>query len=382
MTYKTDKQRNYLKIDLFAGPLAKRLGANIKKKNWIKRNLWKYYTMIMWWELPNTHNWMIGGTQKLSYNEDHIGYHSVTGFVYLARLLVTYPGFQQYLTKYINEAFYIYAQKDNKVAEIDNDEDESIDETDGNEDTISAVTDDSENTEPAVADDSDDVVEEDAEPYMPDIYYSLWEQTGDEMYLRYLQSLLYVLNKLGKDNLNNDADNLYNASGKNYKEKYYDNVVSYCLLVIEKFENKDFKLNKRYNLNKHIKLNLGFGKYRDKFLTTYNGMRKLENQTLGLAGFLNSSRNLSRWQVTRVSALIQKYQNVLYKLTKNTRRAKEYTLTEKQMDILKEIDRYTQLYAKNFTAKTQLTEQEYQKLKSIADIYNELLTGAKKPDNR
>ena len=378
MTFTSDEQRNYLKIDLFAGPLAKHLGCDEKKKKWIKRNLWKYYKYIMWWELPNTHNWMIGSTQKITYSEDHIGYHSVTGFVYLARLLVTFPGFQQYLTKYVNEAFDIYDQKVKKVAEIDNDKDE----IDGNEDTISAVTDDSENTEPAVDDDSDDVVEDDAEPCMPDIYYSLWEQTGDEMYLRYLQSLLYVLNKLGKDNLNNDADNLFNASGKNYGEKYYDNVVSYCLLVIEKFENKNFKLNKRYNLNKHIKLNLGFGKYRDKFLTTYNGMRKLENQTLGLAGFLNSSRNLSRWQVTRMSALIQKYQNVLYNLKKNTRKAKLYTPTEKQMEVLKEIDRYTQLYAKNFIAKTQLTEQEYQKLKSIADIYNELLTGAKKPDNR
>ena len=208
MTFASDKQRNYLKIDMFAGPLAKRLGAGIKKKNWIQRNLWKYYTKILWWELPNTHNWMIGGTQLISYSEDHIGYHSVTGFVYLARLLVTYSGFQQYLTKYVDEAYSIDIKKRkiNKAAAEEDNEDEvkSLDETDGSEDTI-----------PAVIDDSNDVVEEDTEPYMPEIYDELWKQTGNEMYLRYLQSLLHVLNKLGQANLNNDANPLNIA----YKDK-------------------------------------------------------------------------------------------------------------------------------------------------------------------
>lgn len=367
MTYKSEEQRDHMTISVFAEHLAHRLGADKKKKNWIIRNLWQYYERILWWNLPSTHNWMLGSTQKITYMEDHIGFHSVTGFVYLARLLVTYPGFQQYLTKYVREAYDKYEDKARK---------EEKEDMDGPEETDTSYT----SASPA-ADDSD-VDEAGAEAYMPEIYYGLWEQTGDELYLRYLQSLLYVLNRLGKANLNNDGQSLTAVSGNTYEDKYYQNVIAYCLLVIEKFEDPDFKLNRRYELNKHIRLNLGFGKYRDRYLSTLSSIRKLENQTLGLAGFLRSSRHLSRWQITRMTALAQKYQNVLYRMKKKTFNARLYTAAEKRMEILEELERYTQLYARNHAPDAPLTEQEYQKLRSLSDTYRALLAGARKePDD-
>ena len=361
MTNAAPDKRNYLNIPSIGNSIAYRLGADKTQRNFLTRteNLWHYYKLIINWKISDNHLWLLGGHQRLityttdlfsnkltkniNTNTDNINFHNVTGYVYLARLLVQYPGFKKYLTAYVA-----------KVAEPQ----------------VPAPE------EPA--DNEKDTSSEAGPDPMPDLYYNLWERTGDELYLHYLQSLLYVLNRLGAANLESDKDNLepdnMNKSGKQQTDgQYYDNVVAYCLLVIEKFENKDFVLNRRYKLHRKLKLNRGFGKYRDKYLQYYMELLKLENQTLGLTGFLNSSRNLSKWQIGRLSALSKKYSSVSKKLYNKTKRAQEYTEEDKRMDLLKDIAACTQQYVKLYEPAPALTPDEYVKLKALSEQYSQML---------
>ena len=363
MTNAAPEKRNYLSIDSIGNSIANRLGADKTQKNFLTRTecLWHYYKLIINWKISDNHLWLLGGNQNLitytqnlftgslkkniNTNTGNISFNNVTGYVYLARLLVQYPSFKKYLTTYVAKAANTQAPA------------------------------------PEKGQDSEDA----APDPMPDLYFELWERTGDEPYLLYLQSVLYVLNRLGSANLKNDRDNLepdkMDKSGKQQTDtQYYDNVVAYCLLVIDKFENPDFVLNRRYKLNRKLKLNIGFGKYRDKYLKYYGELQKLEAQTLGLIGLLNSPLHLTRWQIGRLSALAKKYSTISNKINKKLTKVKGYTEDDRRLELMEDIEHDMQTYAKLFETTPQLTEEEYSKLKALSEQVSQLLATVRTED--
>lgn len=383
MTNKAAEERNYLCIERIGKSIAKHLGADKKMERQLTRvdHLWKHYKYILNWNITNNHNWIIGGnknlityTQNLFYREieehintntEYISFKNVTGYVYLARLLLQYPSFKNYLNNYVDKV--AKAEDPAQEQPAYNGSDASAEEAtnSGNESTASSP--------------------------MPDLYYSLWERTGDELYLRYLQSILYVLNQLGSANLTNDRDklepdNMVKTGKQQPDDQYYDNVVAYCLFVILKFENKEFglsdtgidkrsRLYKSLKLPKNTKLNLNrvFGIYRDHYLEKYNELIPLFDQTLGLIGCLNTYRSLNKWQIERLTALSEEYSRFSKALNNRIDKAEKSKEKDRRIALIKDIESCRNRYDKLIKPNSEISKYEYEKLKKLSEQFKQMV---------